>query len=133
MLKFFRATSLVAVSCILVSAVFTADASFAFGNDQGLYLKANSIAVDATQIAAERAQLDLAKSGKVTATLADNGDIIFVPKFGINGAACVSSFAYLFYFGFVLRVFMKEFGLSLKDFFFFRKQDWIQFVKTIKQ
>ena len=61
------------------------------------------------------------------------GDIVFVPKFGINGAACVSSFAYLFYFGFVLRVFMKEFRLSLKDFFFFRKQDWIQFVNTIKQ
>ena len=82
MLKFFRATSLVAVSCVLVSAVFTADASFAFGNDQGTYLKANTIAVDATQIAAERAQLDLAKSDKVTATLADNGDIIFVPSNG---------------------------------------------------
>jgi spore germination cell wall hydrolase CwlJ-like protein len=74
MLKFFRATSLVAVSCVLASAVFTADASFAFGNDQGTYLKANTTTVDATQIAAERAQLDLAKSGKVTATLADNGD-----------------------------------------------------------
>ena len=74
MLKFFRATSLVAVSCILVSAVFTADASFAFGNDQGTYSKANTATVDATQIAAERAQLDLAKSGKVTATIADNGD-----------------------------------------------------------
>jgi spore germination cell wall hydrolase CwlJ-like protein len=74
MLKFFRATSLVAVSCVLASAVFTADASFAFGNDQGTYLKANTTTVDATQIAAERAQLDLAKSGKVTATIADNGD-----------------------------------------------------------
>ena len=74
MLKFFRATSLVAVSCILVSAVFTADASFAFGNDQGTYSKANTATEDATQIAAERAQLDLAKSGKVTATIADNGD-----------------------------------------------------------
>ena len=61
------------------------------------------------------------------------GDIIFVPRYGINGAACVSSLAYLFYFAFVLRVFMKEFGLSLKDFFFFRKKDWNQFVKTIKQ
>jgi len=58
----------------LASAVFTADASFAFGNDQGTYLKANTTTVDATQIAAERAQLDLAKSGKVTATIADNGD-----------------------------------------------------------
>jgi O-antigen/teichoic acid export membrane protein len=61
------------------------------------------------------------------------GDIIFVPRFGINGAAGVSSFAYLFYFGFVLRVFTKEFGLSMKDFFLIRKRDWIQFVNTIKQ
>lgn len=61
------------------------------------------------------------------------GDIIFVPRFGINGAAGVSSFAYLFYFGFVLRVFMKEFNLSLKDFFLFRKKDLIQFVNTLKQ
>lgn len=82
MLKFFRATSLVAVSCVLASAVFAADASFAFGNDQGTYLKANTTTVDATQIAAERAQLDLTKSGKVTATLAANGDIIFVPSNG---------------------------------------------------
>ena len=82
MLKFFRTASLVVVSCTLVSAVITADAGFAFGNDQSTYLKANTITVDATQIAAEQAQLDLAKSGKVTATLADNGDIIFVPGNG---------------------------------------------------
>lgn len=82
MLKFFRATSLVAVSCIWVSAVVNADASYAFGHDQGTYSKATTIAVDASQIAAEQAQLDLAKSGKVTATLADNGDIIFVPGNG---------------------------------------------------
>ena len=61
------------------------------------------------------------------------GDIVFVPRYGINGAACVSSLAYLFYFAFVLRVFMKEFGLSLKDFFFFKKKDWIQFVNTKKK
>lgn len=82
MLKFFRAASLVAVSCTLVAAVITADAGFAFGNDQSTTLTADTITIDATQIAAEQAQLDLAKSGKVTATLADNGDIIFVPGDG---------------------------------------------------
>ena len=82
MLKFYRAASLVVVSCTLVAAVVTADAGFAFGNDQGTYLKANTIVVDASQIAAEQAQVDLAKSGKVTATLADNGDIVFVPGNG---------------------------------------------------
>lgn len=82
MLKFFRAASLVAVSCTLVAAVITADAGFAFGNDQSTTLTADTITIDATQISAEQAQLDLAKSGKVTATLADNGDIIFVPGNG---------------------------------------------------
>lgn len=82
MLKFFRAASLVAVSCTLVAAVITADAGFAFGNDQSTTLSADTITIDATQIAAEQAQLDLAKSGKVKATLADNGDIIFVPGNG---------------------------------------------------
>jgi spore germination cell wall hydrolase CwlJ-like protein len=83
MLKFFRAASLVAVSFTLISAVITADAGFAFGNDQSTQLSANTIITDPTQIAAEQAQLDLAKSGKVTETLADNGDIIYVPSNGI--------------------------------------------------
>ena len=83
MLKFFRATSLVAVSFALISAVITADAGYAFGNDQSTQLSANNIIIDPSQIAAEQAQLDLVKSGKVTATRADNGDIIYVPSNGI--------------------------------------------------
>ena len=83
MLKFFRAASLVAVSCTLISAAVTADAGFAFGNEQSTQLRANNIILDPVQISAEQAQLDLVKSGKVTATLADNGDIIYVPSNGI--------------------------------------------------
>lgn len=82
MLKFFRAASVAAVSFTLAAAVISADAGFAFGNDQSTALNATTITVDAAQIAAEQATLDLAKSGKVTATLADNGDIIFVPDNG---------------------------------------------------
>jgi len=82
MLKFFRAASVAAVSFTLAAAVISADAGFAFGNDQSTALNTTTITVDAKQIAAEQAQLDLAKSGKVTATLADNGDIIFVPGNG---------------------------------------------------
>nr|WP_315458668.1 cell wall hydrolase [uncultured Sphingorhabdus sp.] len=82
MLKFFRAASVAAVSFTLAAAVISADAGFAFGNDQSTALNATTITVDAAQIAAEQATLDLAKSGKVTATLADNGDIIFVPGNG---------------------------------------------------
>jgi len=83
MLKFFRAASLVAISCTLISAVITADAGFAFDNDQSTQLSANDTIIDPMQIAAEQAQLDLVKSGKVTATRADNGDIIYVPSNGI--------------------------------------------------
>lgn len=82
MLKFFRAASLVVASCTIISAVISADAGFAFGNGQNTGLSSTTIIVDATQIAAEQVQLDLAKSGKVTATLADNGDIVYVPGNG---------------------------------------------------
>lgn len=80
MLKFFRAASLVAISCTLVSSVIAADTRTAFGNDQNTELSAKT---DPTQIATEQAQMDLAKSGNVTAIRADNGDIIYVPSNGI--------------------------------------------------
>lgn len=86
MLKMVRAASVAAVSLTLVSAVITADAGFAFGNDQSTALGATTIVVDAAQIAADQQKVELAKSGKVTATLSDNGDIIFVPG---NGGAPV--------------------------------------------
>ena len=86
MLKMVRAASVAAVSLTLVSAVITADAGFAFGNDQSTALGATTIVVDAAQITADQQKVELAKSGKVTATLSDNGDIIFVPG---NGGAPV--------------------------------------------
>ncbi len=86
MLKMVRAASVAAISFTLISAVVTADAGFAFGNDQSTALSASTIVVDADQIKADQDTAELAKSGKVTATLADNGDIIFVPG---NGGAPV--------------------------------------------
>jgi spore germination cell wall hydrolase CwlJ-like protein len=86
MLKMVRAASVVAISFTLISAVVTADAGFAFGNDQSTALSASTIVIDAAQIKADQDTAELAKSGKVTATLADNGDIIFVPG---NGGAPV--------------------------------------------
>jgi len=82
MLKFFRAASVAAVTFTLASAVIAADAGFAFGNNQSTALNATTIVVDAAQISADQVQADLAKSGKVTATLSDNGDIIFTPGIG---------------------------------------------------
>lgn len=86
MLKMFRAASAAAISLMLVSAVLTGDAGFAVGNDQSTALSATTIVVDAAQIEADREQAGLAKNGKVTAALAENGDVIFVPG---NGGAPV--------------------------------------------
>ena len=79
MLKIVRAASLVAISCTLASAVLTADAGFAFGNDQSTALSASSIVVDAAQIAADQQNVDRLKTGEVTTKLGENGDIIFIP------------------------------------------------------
>jgi spore germination cell wall hydrolase CwlJ-like protein len=84
MLKMFRAASVAAISCTLIAGVIAADAGFAIGNDQSTALGATTIVIDTAQIAADQQKAELAKDGKVTATLADNGDIIFVPG---NGGA----------------------------------------------
>ena len=84
MLKMVRAASVAAISFTLISAVVTADAGFAFGNDQSTALGASTIVIDAAQLQADQDNAQLAQSGKVTATLADNGDIVFVPG---NGGA----------------------------------------------
>ncbi|WP_373476618.1 cell wall hydrolase [Sphingorhabdus sp.] len=82
MLKFVRAASVVAISCTLVSAVLTADAGFAFGNDQSTALGATTIVIDAAQIAADQQNVDRLKNGEVRTKLGENGDIIFIPGNG---------------------------------------------------
>lgn len=82
MLKMVRAASVAAISFTLISAVVTADAGFAFGNDQSTALGASTIVIDAAQLQTDQDNAQLAQSGKVTATLADNGDIVFVPGNG---------------------------------------------------
>lgn len=89
MLKILRAASVAAISLTLISAVVTADAGFAFGNDQSTALSASTIVIDAAQLQSDEDRAELAKSGKVTATLADNGDIVFVP--GNGGAPAMES------------------------------------------
>lgn len=84
MLKFVRAASVVAITCTLASAVLTADAGFAFGNDQSTALSATAIVIDAAQIVADQQQVDRLKNGEVTTKLGENGDIIFIPG---NGSA----------------------------------------------
>ena len=94
MLKIVRAASLVAISCTLASAVLTADAGFAFGNDQSTALSASSIVVDAAQIAADQQNVDRLKTGEVTTKLGENGDIIFIPgNVGADTSEDVTVFA----------------------------------------
>ena len=82
MSKFLKAATLAAISVTLGSAVFTSDPGFAFGNSQSTALSAEAIIIDPATIAADQNTAKLAKEGKVTATLAQNGDIIFTPGNG---------------------------------------------------
>ena len=82
MSKFLKAATVAAVSVTLGSAVITADPGFAFGNSQSTALSADVIMVDPTTLAADQKIATLATEGKVTATLANNGDIIFTPGNG---------------------------------------------------
>lgn len=51
-------------------------------------------------------------------------DRIFIPRYGINAAALVSSAGYIIYQLYVLTVFKKQYGASISDFFIFRLSDW---------
>lgn len=57
------------------------------------------------------------------------GDIIFIPKYGIEAAAITSSLGYLVYQVYIIAVFRKEYQTAVSDFFIFRSSDW----KQIKQ
>jgi O-antigen/teichoic acid export membrane protein len=59
------------------------------------------------------------------------GDIIFIPKYGINAAAMVSSLGYIVYQYYIIRVFKKEYPCSFTDFFIFRSSDWQTIKKSI--
>ena len=82
MSKFLKAATVAAIFVTLGSAVITADPGFAFGNSQGTALSAETIMIDPAALEAEQNTARLAREGKVTATLADNGDIVFVPGNG---------------------------------------------------
>ncbi len=59
------------------------------------------------------------------------GDIIFIPKYGINAAALVSSVGYIVYQVYIIMVFKKEYPCSVADFFIFRWSDWKQIKNSI--
>ena len=51
-------------------------------------------------------------------------DRIFIPVYGINAAAIISSMGYIIYQVYVLMIFKKEYRTSISDFFIFRIADW---------
>jgi len=61
------------------------------------------------------------------------GDLWLIPIYGIRAAAGVSSFGYLFYFVYILNIFVKESGLSFKDFFYLKKVDLYKIKNSLLQ
>lgn len=52
------------------------------------------------------------------------GDIIFIPVYGINAAALVSSIGYIIYQSYILFIFKKEFNVPLNHFFIVKISDF---------
>lgn len=59
------------------------------------------------------------------------GDMLIIPRFGITGAAIVSSIGYICYMSFILLMHRKEYKSSFADFLFFRKKDGQLFYKLL--
>ncbi len=58
-------------------------------------------------------------------------DIIFIPHYGINAAALISSFGYVVYYFYVLMIFKLENASSFSEFFLFKKSDWFEIRKGL--
>jgi O-antigen/teichoic acid export membrane protein len=59
------------------------------------------------------------------------GDSIFIPAYGINAAALISSFGYIIYQLYVLIVFNKEYKTRIIEFFIFKMNDWKNMKKIL--
>ena len=57
------------------------------------------------------------------------GDIIFIPQYGIEAAAIISSAGYIVYQVYIISVFKKEYKIAVADFFIFKSSD----LKKIKE
>lgn len=59
------------------------------------------------------------------------GDIIFIPAFGINAAALVSSIGYMVYQGYIIITFRKEYKTPLGQFFIIKSSDFQKIKRTL--
>jgi O-antigen/teichoic acid export membrane protein len=63
-------------------------------------------------------RLDINLKGALLALiLIVTGDVIFIPRYGISGAALISSFGYILYQFYVMFFFAKEYKVSLASLF----------------
>lgn len=61
------------------------------------------------------------------------GDMLVIPRFGINGAAVISSIGYICYMSFILLMHRKEYKSRFADFLFFQKKDGQLFYKLLAE
>lgn len=52
------------------------------------------------------------------------GDILFIPQYGMEAAAIISSIGYIVYQVYIIAVFKKEYQIAFADFFIFRASDF---------
>ncbi|MBK8608539.1 MAG: polysaccharide biosynthesis C-terminal domain-containing protein [Chitinophagaceae bacterium] len=89
---------------LALSGIFTVTAYFAGRNQIGINITGSLLALVVILI----------------------GDIFFVPAYGINAAAMISSMGYIVYQVYIIFVFRKEYPCSVANFFIFRRSDWKQ-------
>ncbi len=58
-------------------------------------------------------------------------DFLFIPRFGINAAALISSIGYILFHGYVLLVFRNEYKTTIIGFFMINKKDFIWLKKFV--
>ena len=66
-------------------------------------------------------------------TIIVTGDYLIIPKFGIAGAAVVSSIGYICYMSYMLLAHAKEYKSSFVDFLLFRKTDAQLLMRLVKE
>ena len=60
------------------------------------------------------------------------GDLVFIPKYGIQAAAITSTAGYMVYQAYMIAVFKKEYQLAIADFFVFKISDFIKIKSSIR-
>jgi O-antigen/teichoic acid export membrane protein len=59
------------------------------------------------------------------------GDMLFIPKYGMEAAAIISSIGYIVYQLYIIAIFKKEYKIAVADFFIFRSSDWKKIKESI--